>query len=132
MNILSHFNEYEPNNFIFSSMTNLYSNMLSLFFTSRSTSNYANIVESLGKEIYLLAQDSLKSWLEDMDFSFRFSTQRKERYYVKNTRPRTIVTPFGEVTYTRTTYSYKDGSGGLYTHVDEVLGIPKYVLCSLC
>lgn len=126
MNILSHFNEYKPDNFIFSSMTSLYSNMLSPFFTSRSTFNYTNIVESLGKEIYLLAQDSLKSWLEDMDLSFRISLQRKERYYVKNTRPRTLVTPFGEVTYTRTTYSFKDGSEGLYTHVDEILRIPKY------
>lgn len=126
MNILSHFQEYNQNNFIFSSMTSLYADMLSPFFTSSSTFNYTNIIESLGKGIYSLAQDSLKSWLEDMDFSFRFSTQRKERYYVKNTRPRTIITPFGEVTYTRTIYSFKDGSDGLYTHVDEILGIPKY------
>lgn len=107
-------------------MNDLYSNMLSPFSTSKSASNYTNLIESIGKEIYSFAQTYLKSWLEDIDISFRNSTQRKDRYYVKNTRPRTIITPFGELTYIRTTYSFKDGSKGLYTHVDEILGIPKY------
>ncbi|WP_370872596.1 UPF0236 family transposase-like protein [Breznakia pachnodae] len=56
-----------------------------------------------------------------MDFSFRNS-----RYYVKVTRSRTLITPFGIITYTRTVYSFKDDSIGTYCYLDSLLGIPKY------
>ena len=49
-----------------------------------------------------------------------------QRYYVAYTGPRTIVTMYGEITYTRTLYKDRlDGS--YYCYVDEKMGISKYI-----
>lgn len=70
-------------------------------------------------------RQAIKDFLEQMDRSFRYSTGRKENFYVNNTRKRTIITMYGEITYTRTVY--KDRlSNKIYCYVDEKLGIERY------
>ena len=71
-------------------------------------------------------RESIKEFLEEMDHRFRNSPNRKERYYVSYTGKRTIITMYGEITYTRTLYKDRlDGS--YYCYVDEKLGISKYI-----
>ena len=71
-------------------------------------------------------RDSIKEFLEEMDRRFRNSPNRKQRYYVAYTGPRTIITMYDEITYTRTLYKDRlDGS--YYCYVDEKLGISKYI-----
>ena len=71
-------------------------------------------------------RQSIKEFLEEMDLRFRNSPDRKKRYYVAYTGPRTIITMYDEITYTRTLYKDRlDGS--YYCYVDEKLGISKYI-----
>ena len=44
------------------------------------------------------------AFLEQMDLNFRGSLDRVKNYYVKQTRLRTIVTMYGEITFKRTEY----------------------------
>ena len=67
----------------------------------------------------------IKQILEKKDKEFRNSPGRIERYYVKQTRPRTIITVFGEVTYTRTQYIDRN-SKMPFCPVDRSIGLmPK-------
>ena len=76
----------------------------------------------MGKDI----RQSIKEFLEEMDQRFRNSPERRKRYYVAYTGPRTFVCMYGEITYTRTLYIDKlDGS--YYCYVDEKMGIDKYI-----
>ena len=60
------------------------------------------------------------AFLEKMDLNFRNSQERTKDYYVKQTRSRTIVTMYGEITYLRTEYiSRLDGKP--YIYVDSKL-----------
>ena len=69
---------------------------------------------------------SIKETLEKADADFKNSKDRKRRYYVKYTRPRTITTMAGTITYTRTIY--KDlTSNKTYCYVDEKFGIRKHI-----
>ena len=91
-----------------------------------SPKNFVKYIEDTSiyweKEI----KQSIKEFLEEMDLKFRNSPNRKDRYYVAYTGQRTIVTMYGEITYTRTLYKDRiDGS--YYCYVDEKLGISKYI-----
>ena len=89
-------------------------------------SKTAELIETIGKFCYSIAQFTFKSILEKADLEFRNSPYRIERWYVKATRPRTITTPFGDVTYIRTIYQPKDKNGKCFCYVDQKFGIPKY------
>ena len=73
-----------------------------------------------------LARKAIVGYLEKLDKDFKESKLRKERYYVKDYRPRTLITMFGEITYFRTIYIDSD-NGDRYTYVDEKMGIDKYI-----
>lgn len=69
---------------------------------------------------------SIKEILEKADADFKSSNNRKQRYYVKYVRPRTITTMAGTITYTRTIY--KDLTNNkTYCYVDEKFGIRKHI-----
>lgn len=68
----------------------------------------------------------IKEYLEYMDYRFRISEKRKERYYVKDYKARTIITMYGEITYYRTIY-WDRIKGRRYTYVDERIGIEKWM-----
>ena len=86
---------------------------------------FPRLIEDFCLNSEKMVRDLIKDFLEQMDRSFRYSTGRKENFYVNNTRKRTIITMYGEITYTRTVY--KDRlSNKIYCYVDEKLGIERY------
>ena len=80
------------------------------------------------EEISYLGENGIRKkiieFFELVDYQFRYSSGRKETYYVKDYKPRTIITMFGEITYNRTIYTNRI-TGKRYTYVDERLGIGK-------
>ena len=72
--------------------------------TSLSSLEYGQLISSLSDALAYIGRDALKATFEEMDLAFRNSPHRTSNYYVKQTRYRTIMTVFGEVTYKRTEY----------------------------
>jgi len=71
-------------------------------------------------------RESIKNYLENMDKKFKESPGRTGLYHIKDTAPRTIITMYGEITYTRTIY--KDlRTGKRFCYVDSKMGIDKYI-----
>lgn len=87
--------------------------------------NYFNLCENVSITTKELALQLMKYMIKEIDCKFRDDKERLNRYYVKDFRPRTIMTPFGELTFYRTIYQSKQ-SNECYTHVDRHLGLPKY------
>lgn len=89
-----------------------------------SVKNYADMVETIDRSVRQQALNMMKYVLEQADQAFRQTPGRTQRYYVSNTRPRTIVTIFGELTFKRT--EYKDRSTKEpFIYIDEKLGLPR-------
>ena len=96
-----------------------------LLVTPNSIDNYTDIIETLDSNIRELALKTLQAKFESLDDDFFNSAQRKRNYRVKSKRSRTLLTVFGQITYTRRIYESKvDGS--YYTYVDRKMGLPKY------
>ena len=100
---------------------------------------FPRLIEDFSFNGEKMIRQEIRFFLEKMDKDFRNSPGRTKDYYVKNTRERTIVTMFGEITYKRTIY--KDRlSGSSYCYVDEnsmikvgiELGNLIYAKFSLC
>ncbi len=90
--------------------------------SNQSVTFYSEFVSGVSVATQLCGAGILKKTFEKMDTAFRGSPGRTERYYVKNTRNRTIITIFGEVTYRRT--EYIDRSTGIpFVYVDEEIGL---------
>ncbi len=89
-------------------------------------SNFVNLIELMGYNSEDLVRQSVINYLEKLDLNFKNSDVRKRKYYVKDYRPRTIITMYGEITYKRTIYIEKD-TGSRYIYVDEKMGITKYI-----
>ena len=51
--------------------------------------------------------DILKQILEYLDLEYKNSKDRKEKYYVQQTRPRTLITSLGIITFNKTWHSKK-------------------------
>lgn len=79
----------------------------------------ANITEEKTKTLLL-------QFIKKMDDKFRYSSDRLDSYYVKDYRSRTIITMFGEITYSRTIYRDRRTNKN-YCYVDDKLGIDKYI-----
>lgn len=93
--------------------------------TSFSATNYASFIEETANTTSELIRQSIVDVLEKMDDDFRYDPQRLTRFYVKVKRPRTLITPFGVISFNRTIYKSRFNNS-YYTHVDESLGLPKY------
>ena len=86
---------------------------------------FARLIEDFSFNSEKMIREEIRAFLEKMDEDFRNSPGRTKDYYVNNTRKRTIVTMYGEITYKRTIY--KDRlSKKIYCYVDEKLGIERY------
>ncbi len=87
--------------------------------------NYTNLLESIAVTIKDVMKDLFLKYIEKIDHDFKTMPNRVDNYYVKDTRERTIITPYGEITFSRTIYQSRH-NGSCYTHVDRFLGLPKY------
>ncbi len=94
--------------------------------TGQTHQNYFNLINGVNQCIKSTVQDSIGSLLESIDLTYRNSIDRKNNFYVKATRKRTLWTVVGVITYTRTIYQNKRNKV-CFCYVDELIGIPKYV-----
>ena len=87
--------------------------------------NYISLVSSFDNFMCNLLRDSLIKLLEELDKNYCNSTERKSKYHIKSHHKRTILTIFGEITYSRTFYSSKL-TGKSFCYIDRLLGLKKY------
>ncbi len=97
--------------------------LLNAPFTSRlSPIDYGYLMQNVSSWMYCFLRKVFVSVIEKADMEFRNSQDRIHRFYVKQTRPRTIITIFGEITFTRTEYQRRD-TGESYCYIDRKLSL---------
>ena len=87
---------------------------------------WPKLIESMCKKTEEEIRNQLVEYLEEMDRKFRYSEDRLNKYYVKNTRKRTLVTMYGEITFRRTEYINLSTKKS-YCYVDDKLGIDSRI-----
>ena len=87
--------------------------------------NYTDLIQSIDEITRETALQLIKDFLESMDEKFFASQSRKNSYFVKSKRDRTLITVFGQLTFTRRIYQSKT-EHSYYIHVDRKMGLPKY------
>lgn len=87
--------------------------------------NYINVIQSFDSILTKAITLSIKAYLEELDYNYTISNERKRKYHIKDYHSRTILTVFGEITYSRHFFKSKlDGSS--FCYVDRQLGLQKY------
>lgn len=114
---------------LFNSFVNYLSNILDndLVFLHELEHNILN-------STYNLNLDVLKNILEYLDLEYKNSKERKDKYYVQQTRERTLITSLGIVTFNKTYYKSKEKVNGkyiYYSYIEDYLGIDKWAKMSL-
>ncbi|NLX75582.1 MAG: hypothetical protein GXZ13_07140 [Synergistaceae bacterium] len=84
--------------------------------------NYAKLVQDMNLFSDNFCRQLLKETLEKYDYEFINTPNRTDKYYVKNTRNRTIITINGPVTYRRTEYRCRS-TGTYYCPADIKAGL---------
>lgn len=123
-------------NIILQNYKNLINKLMNDYFTDKidsivdsfngcSINNYINLLSSFDHNMNLFLCNALKTLLEDLDRNFSNSLERKRKYHIKYKTARTILTIFGEITYSRTFYKSKL-NGKCFCYVDRLLGLKKY------
>lgn len=87
--------------------------------------NYIDLISNLDSSLCEIAKNSLVTIFEAIDKSYSNSIERKHKYHIKAHLKRSILTIFGEITFTRTFYSDKHNNGS-YCYLDRFLGLKKY------
>lgn len=85
---------------------------------------FIGIISNIDKTLLDIAKSSLVTIFETIDKSYCNSIERKRKYHIKAHLPRTILTVFGEITFTRTFYTDRNNNGS-YCHLDRFLGLKK-------
>jgi hypothetical protein len=89
------------------------------------TFNYINLSSNLDNTLCNLAKESLIAIFKAIDTSYCNSIERKRKHHIKAHLPRTILTIFGEITFTRTFYTDRNNKGS-YCYLDRFLGLKKH------
>ena len=126
MNIVSQ----NYNNLLKNIISNAFSFSLDYMFNqfnneSNNVFNYVNLLSNLDNAFCDIARNSLITYFESIDKSFKGSLERKRKYEIKSYHKRTILTIFGEITFFRTFYKSKL-TGKNFCYVDRFLGLHKY------
>jgi len=91
---------------------------------------FFQIEELISKIGHELTADILIKTIESIDIAFKKSKDRKEKYHVKQTLPRTIITLQGEITFNMTYYQEKipdnEGKRKCYSFITDYIGLPKW------
>ncbi len=87
--------------------------------------NYIDIISSLDETLCEIAKNSIVAIFKSIDESYCNSIERKAKYHIKAHTTRTILTVFGEITFTRITYISKLNNKP-YCFLDRYLGLEKY------
>lgn len=78
--------------------------------------------------------DVLRNILESLDLEYKNSKERKDKYYVEQTRERTLITSLGLVTFNKTSYKSKtkiNGKNEYYRYLEDYLGVSKWAKITL-
>ncbi len=87
--------------------------------------NYIELLSNLDNSLCEIAKNSLITIFQTIDSSFSNSIERKHKYHIKAHHSRTILTIFGEISFTRTFYSDKHNNGS-FCFLDRFLGLKKH------
>ena len=82
----------------------------------------------------LLNLNILKQILEYLDLEYKNSKERKDKYYVQQTRERSLITSLGLLTFNKTYYKSKEKINGkyeYYSYLEDYLGISKWAKMTL-
>ena len=118
MNIISLFNSFVNH------LNSILDNNLFLYELEHNISNSTNV----------LNLDILRNILEYLDLEYKNSKERKDKYYVQQTRERTLITSLGLITFNKTYYKSKNKINGkyiYYSYLEDYLGIDKWAKMSL-
>lgn len=121
MNIISNNYENVLKEMIFKQFSDNLRNKLN----NSSVFNYINLLSDLDSSLCEIARKSLITIFESIDKSYSISSDRKRYYHVKAHLPRTLLTIFGEITFTRTFYTDRFNNGS-FCYLDRFLGLKKY------
>lgn len=94
-------------------------------FTNYDINNYINLVSSFDTNMCDFVKKALITLIEELDKAYLNSNERKRKYHIKSYNKRTILTIFGEITYTRTFYKSKLNNK-CFCYIDRMLGLKKY------
>lgn len=78
--------------------------------------------------------DILRQILEYLDLKYKNSKERKDKYYVQQTRERTLITSLGLLTFNKTYYKSKkkvNGKYEYYSYLEDYLGVAKWAKMTL-
>lgn len=78
--------------------------------------------------------DVLRNILESLDLEYKNSKERKEKYYIQQTRERTLITSLGLLTFNKTYYKSKNiinGKYEYYSFLEDYLGVSKWAKLTL-
>ena len=118
MNILS----------LFQSFVNHLSNVL-------VNNQYLHEIEhALNDSTIELNLNILRQILEDLDLEYKNSDERKQKFYVQQTRQRTLITSLGLLTFNKTYYKSKEKINNKYEYysfLEDYLGIAKWAKMTL-
>lgn len=113
---------------LFQSLVNHLSNILEKnLFLHELEHNISNSTIELNLDI-------LKQILEYLDLEYKNSKERKDKYYVQQTRERTLITSLGLLTFNKTYYKSKEKINGkykYYSYLEDYLGIAKWAKMTL-
>ena len=113
---------------LFQSLVNHLSNILeNNLFLHELEHNIFNSTNELNLDI-------LKQILEYLDLEYKNSKKRKDKYYVQQTRERTLITSLGLLTFNKTYYKSKkkiNGKYEYYSYLEDYLGIAKWAKMTL-
>ncbi len=113
---------------LFQSLVNHLSNILeNNLFLHELEHNIFNSTNELNLDI-------LKQILEYLDLEYKNSKERKDKYYVQQTRERTLITSLGLLTFNKTYYKSKKKISGkyeYYSYLEDYLGIAKWAKMTL-
>ncbi len=87
-----------------------------------SSLDYASMMTNASSWFYSFLRKAFVSAIEKADLLFRTSPGRIQRFYVKQTRSRSIITIFGEITFKRTEYQRRDTKEP-YCYIDRKLSL---------
>jgi hypothetical protein len=124
-------------NIILQNYKNLINNLIKTYFIDKiddvigkfnpsgNVNNYIDLLSSLDNNMADFMCISLKNILEELDRNYCISLERRRKYHIKYKTSRTILTIFGEITYSR--YFYKSKlNGKCFCYIDRLLGLKKY------
>lgn len=102
-----------------------FSSLIPIINVDMGVFNYINFSSNVDETINDIARKLLISYFEMLDLSFKHKPGRTNRYHVKNTYTRSILTIFGEITYSKTIY-LSTLNNSTYCPIDSMMGLKAH------